>query len=322
MNVIFEENNSSLRQRYIAYNELLDPFMCWSLGYGSGFCADMIGLLKVCIACLSCGLQLRLSMPKNPRGWAIEKGFSDYYQEAFPIMQLGWPEFLNRPINGFSRRRKPLMIAGRLLYGYKHKDSRFSWDKIPADQSDERLSLALGLSGDWWAARREISNKLFNYKWEVAELINDCIGRSDWREDLPWISLHVRRGDKIIEHPYEESQKYLAVLESIPGSREMPIYVFSDNIDLVMPDIKGLGGAKYDFREPGIKFASAFDGYDQTAFNMHSQEERFQSTVRFLAELELMTRANCLIGSSTTNVFCWARYRRGNKSTIDISSTN
>jgi hypothetical protein len=313
-----DQENKALMLRYIDHNESLKPWICWSLGYGSGFCADMIGLLKMCIAALAQGHQLRLSLPSNPKGWAVRGGFSDYFEDIFPTVNLGAIEFLNRPILAYSRRHKPLRMAAEILLSQSNKPGKFAFDLISTSEIPVHVMQSLGLSDDWWKMRKQMANSLFNYSERTKALIKKKQKHLCSGEQAPVVSMHIRRGDKINEHPYTKCQQFIDALDKIPQAINTPIYVFSDHSRIAAKELEHQSDNKYDFRIADTSAISAPKGYDQNKFNLQPRELRQDKTIAFLAELEIMANSMYFIGSSSTNVFCWARYRRGNINTFDL----
>jgi len=176
----------------------------------------------------------------------------------------------------------------------------------PADS--ERL-LALGFSADYWERVSQFCELLFVYRPEVDQMVS--ANRDRLLPNGPFVAVHVRRGDKITESPYVPLDPYVKAIRETDTN--WPIYVASDD-QRVVDELRDLLSDRHWIRGPEI----VRTGYDQAMFNAGESARRFNETVMFLVELEIMARAAMFIGASPSNVFFLSRYRRGNRGVKDV----
>jgi hypothetical protein len=314
-----EQDVTSLRERYQAVNESYAHSFVFQLGNGGGFCAEMIGMLKLLSACLASRLQFKLGSVSKPQGYCVERGFEDYFEPLFEVVESPILSLLNRPVYGLSRRLPFKRVVANVILKRVVGNMTYSFDapQVSASASFEALRILLELDYDWWSVQRAIVESLFVYNSKTAAAVNDFVIQQRRTLGDEYISLHVRRGDKISEAPLCPISSFVNRLPSEAYSG-MPVYVATDDHEAV-EELR---------RECGFKVTIVSSpsrerqGYQQGAFNSLPPSARYRATIEFLQELEILVNSCYLIGSSISNVFSWAQYRRGNCGVVDITPSS
>lgn len=130
-----------------------------------------------------------------------------------------------------------------------------------------------------------------------------------------YISLHIRRGDKILEAPGVETAKFIACIEELNIEFDC-VFVASDDYRAV---------EELTAHRPDWKVKSLVDpgktGHDQQLFNSMSKQVKFEETIVLLTEVYLHCQAKCFIGSISSNVSRFiALHRSDRKTTISMDT--
>jgi hypothetical protein len=298
-------NRSLDRERYMALNTSFSTRFVFQYGTGSGFGAETIGLIRRVVQCLANDVQFVFGA-QEPKGFAVENGWEDYFEPLWPHDNCRQLSLLNRTV--FPLGRYPLFktLSGIVLRCLDGK-YLYMFDDI-GTYSRERLE-AKGLTGDYWAQIRQLCDLIWVYRPSVRQAIDEQFDRLQLTGSF--IAVHVRRGDKNTESPYLPLENYMPVLGGLDAS--LPIYVATDDQRIV---------PEFAQRLPGRRLLSAGDlarvGYDQRHFNKAEPRFRYDETLFFLFELELMLRSVLFVGASPSNVYYLTRYRRGNEGLVDV----
>ena len=248
----------------------------------------------------------------SPRGYAVNAGWSDYFEPIFPYELCPVLSIFNRSI--FPLNRVPVFrIASKLILKTSCGQNFYMFDEIPKGYPEDILVGKIGISSDYWLGAAQLVRALWRYGSDVEDRIGRYMNGFSDMVNKEYVAIHIRRGDKITEAPYVALEKYIEVLEqhALIGK---PIFLASDDVR-VRKDFKAILGNNIDIRSfDGIQQA----GYDQTSFNSKDKARRWEETVMFMFELVTMRDASFFVGASPSNVFYWTRYRRGNQKILDV----
>jgi hypothetical protein len=306
-------DTAELREKYRAVNEGFTQKFVFQFGRGGGFGAEMIHLLHSVVACLQNEVQFCLGEAREPRGFAVERGWGDYFEPIFPVVPGRFLGLLNRPIFPLNRLPAARFLARcclKSLYGYHY---RFLFDDIGPISARIRVP-QLGLDEEYWSGIRQISNAIWVLHPQVASRLQSYRDRAALR--VPYLAVHVRRGDKISEAPYTPVDAYLRVLRTLAPSSasKLPLYLATDDIRIVDEFRTALPAWEV------INVAAMHSlGHHESRFNAASPEQRWEQTVFLLFELEVMKNAHWFIGASPSNIYFLTRYRRANERIIDVT---
>lgn len=123
---------------------------------------------------------------------------------------------------------------------------------------------------------------------EVTELINKL--------SLPdkYISMHIRCGDKILEHKQEEICKYF---NKIKNSKIMDIYIATDDYSTIEYILK-----KYPQYTIYSLEKKSQRGYYQGRFDRLDTEQKRLELIPFLASIEIINNSEQFIGTYSSNI--------------------
>lgn len=302
------------RRTYRKLNAGFETRYLHLFGRGAGFSAEFIHVLKAVAECLGTGVQFCLQLNRKPRGFAVESGWADYFE---PL----WPEVSAGIINGLNRLHFPL---GRLSIGKNISRPLLRWssgcewflfDGL-GSRPPARLDFPnLGLGMSYWENMQHLSQMLWTYNATTGKaltLLREALVRG------PFVAAHIRRGDKKTEADYVPAALYAKAIKKLACDLRN-VYIATDDHSTVEQLIDALG--------PGFNvYCSAndhvFRGYNQTAFNDSTAEQRRQKTLEFFVELESLFDSTLFFGTPTSNVFNLVQYMKGNKGVVDVTSPN
>ena len=298
------------RQTYLAINASGTRRLLFQFGTGGGFGAEVMRLLTAVIQCMCHGYEFALGQ-QPPLGFAVERGWPDYFEPVWPEVPLSaWAAQINR--HEFPLNRVPIARPlARLALSTIKRNHIFMFDELPR-YSQTHLERK-GLPGDYWAQVKVLTNALWVYNHRVRaaiEKINLPLALL-----TPYDAIHVRRGDKITEVPYVPLSRYVDALRKSRAART--IFVATDDVS-VLVELRQLLPQHHLLTSP----SQAGRGYDQATFNRLSPGERFDQTVQFIAELEILRGSRTFVGSSPSNVYYLLRHLRGDDRVVDVGWDN
>src|SRR5262245_34630862 len=95
------------RSAYRKLNASFETRYLHLFGRGAGFSAEFIHVLKAAAECLGNRVEFCLQSNRNPKGFAVELGWADYFESLWSEVSVGI-------VNGLNRSHFPL---GRLPIG-------------------------------------------------------------------------------------------------------------------------------------------------------------------------------------------------------------
>jgi hypothetical protein len=268
-----------------------------------GFGADYLGFLNRLMTCLRFGIGFRFGTVARPRGFIVQHGWSDYFlpfcgEVDAPLIQL-----LN--VSQFPYARK-IPITRSLAGAWLRLLSQPRADYFMFDGLPELGVLGPPIFSDnenFLSARQHLISILWVYNSETGEAV-DALQQS---VDLPktYAAICIRRGDKAIEFPYVEIERYAERIFAVAGAG-IPIFIATDDVG-ILPRCREV------LNECQLVALSDQDmtGYDHALFKALPAAERKRRTIRFFAQLEFLRAATLFFGSKTTNVAWLTNAHRG-----------
>jgi hypothetical protein len=303
-----------LTETYCKLNSSFPEKFVFQFGRGGGFGAEMIHLLCSVAACLQHKFQFCLGQCRNPRGFAIKTGWNDYFEPIFPTVPGRLLHVLNRGLFPFNRVPIAKILSRlclRVTYGTHY---RFLFDQIGPTTENFTVP-ALAIEAGYWDGFQMIAEAIWRLRADVIQRVEAY--RTAAALPAQYVAAHVRRGDKISEAPYIPVETYLHPLRDLElsGTGKPYLYLATDDLRVVDTFRETLTG--WDIANVSPVHTV---GYDQAQFNSLSPEERWEWTVFFLFELEVLKNADWFLGAPPTNVYFLTRYRRANRRIIHIQS--
>jgi hypothetical protein len=283
-----------MRTDYRRLNASFDTSLAFRFGRGGGFCAEMLRLVKSMMICLNGRTRLCMSQGGRPAGIGIVHGFTDYFEPLFPEVNAGIFNALNiQTVRGSGQF--PFLRRGvsHLLHAVMRCDY-FMMDEL--DPLPGRLVVPeFGIDAEYLEACALLVGLVWVYRPEVEQEVTRT--RAGW--DLPahYISVHVRRGDKISESPYVALDQYVTAIER--ARPEVCAVVVASDDASATDELARLLPTRFQVVSCS---APSGRGFSRSGFNQLPPPERYRQVKRFLAELEVLRRGDLFVGAASSNV--------------------
>ena len=235
-----------------------------------------------------------MSLGGQPVGIGIVNGFADYFEPLFPEVDAGIFNALNSdPVPGSGRFPIARRGVSRLLRAVTGVE-RFMMDN-PGALPARLVVPELGIDAEYRDACALLVRLMWVYRADVGQEILQTV--SDW--DIPdsYLSVHVRRGDKILESPYVALDRYVAAIDRA-RPEGCAVVIASDDASAA-DELARLFPPRFQVVSCSAPSGS---GYSQKEFNDLPAPARFQQVKRFLAELDVLRRGELFVGSAGSNV--------------------
>ncbi len=277
-----------------------------------GFSADFLGLIQRLMRCLRNGVAFRLGRVTRPRGFVVLNGWRDYFEPFCEEADAPLLELLN--ISQFPYgRRFPMAawVARRWLRATTRPRSQFfMFDEL--EKLRDRRSTPRFADEEYLSTRRDLISLIWKYTAETRDAVEAW--KKSVRLPAEYLALVIRRGDKVIEHPYVEVERYAQKL-SETATAIRPLFVATDDVRLIPKIAEVLRDREVVWLDD-----KGFTGYDHAGFKALPAAERRRRTVRLFAQLEILKEARLLFGSETTNVAWLAYAQRGGEGVIWVDN--
>jgi hypothetical protein len=294
---IYKNLNSTYNQRYLH-----------RFGRGGGFSAEFIHVLKAVAECLDKKIQFCLQSNVKPKGFAFDRGWTDYFEPLFPEVTVASLATLHR--THFPFGRFPLLKnLSRIYLKSASRCDYFVFDGFGSHPPSRIALPELGLGNDYWGNMQTLTRILWAY--DAATALS--VSRYKTPFSTRYNAIHIRRGDKKHEAGIHRLQDYADAIRRIESDIR-DIFVATDDVHILDPLRDALGKGYSIFNSTN----SYGKGYDQPEFNSYPISSRKEQTLRFFAELEMLSSSEHFVGASTSNVFNIVQYMRANKNTFDI----
>ena len=286
----------------------------WGCDPNAGFGANHSGLTKSLTLCLIKGLGFSLVNPRESKGIVLSRGYEDYFQ---PFCGTTHGFLLNRINKDPLPFQKKMPWVKNLAEAYLRSAcqpgaSHFLFSdlkKLPA--ADRQHDDQPKLPSDYAELRQMLSKALWAYQPEIAERV-ETIKAEIPKFSKPYLSLCIRRGDKIIESDYAPLELYAKHLQTYENQFQ-EVFIAGDDLPAIEELASRLTNFKCLYLSPAFK-----RGYNNAIFSQQSIDIRKDAMTRFFAQVELMRDSAIFIGTKTTNVSWLVSNYRGGKQVIWI----
>ncbi|GEM_PF-2503997 len=301
-------------QKYLTTQDTIPSERCivYSLDR-LGFFAEINLMLAVLAYCFSNNIRFFLC----DRNWnhSVKDGWHDYFRSlqvtslsidnADPKIRLKWQVArcfapMSRISNGIINGSFAGVEVKSLSLTHEILESRFS-----QVSTEDGLIRFVDLQSAF-------AQLLFRFSPKIMERVMTRVKSLDLM-DRRYLSVHIRRGDKILENPRIESAKFIDCIEAL-GIEYDAIFVASDDFRAV----EEIRRARPDWDVKTLVLPSK-TGHDQPTFNKLSKQEKLEETLLLLTEVYLHCQADYFLGSISSNVSRFIALNRADgKSTISM----
>jgi len=145
-------------------------------------------------------------------------------------------------------------------------------------------------------------DKMFDFvnnHWKLSPLVEAKVDEIESTLELKtgYLSLHIRRGDKLWEEAEKKSIAHY--FENISIDNYKQIFIATDDYSSVGEVKEYLKGKDIDV----LSNVSECDtGHEQSKFNNQSKLEQRENIIKLLAEVEVLRKSECFVGSLSSNL--------------------
>lgn len=264
-----------------------------------GFASEINNMLSAILYCLINGYEFRLSS----RYWnsSYKNGWSDYFIEfceedndyAFKNKLTCFSEIKYETLNG--------KIRGKIdkLFFPKQKTilkSNSTWDAIRNEEffSSHFSIPELDIDGDIFHAKQIILKMIYRLNPELLK----AIAEKDFDSTQPYISIHIRRGDKITTNEAQmiEIENYVESIKKLDINIRN-IFIATDDYSTV----ESFRRLCPDWNI--ITFCQqAEHGHEQSIFNQKRGLEKKNVMIDLLTDIHYLSNATYFVGTYSSNI--------------------
>lgn len=295
-----------LLQKYQQYNERQQKVLLFRIGSDAGFFSEYNNMIIVMYYCLLHGIAFRLY--SEDANFAYARGWQDYFEPFCKEEKGGWNSIFNDRYQKVcvSHRGKRLRFQWLLFQGYlwRHRIDYLTYElfhvarALPVDEVQEIP--ALGLRGTLVDNCRALSQMVFRYNVVTASEVKCRV--ETVRLSVPYVSVHIRRGDKVIESAHMDLCKYMDAIAKRTNLRS--VFVATDDYSVV---------EELQTMYPDWTFCTNTPktnrGYDQRTFESQSAEYRKEELLTLFATIEIMAASELFVGTLSSNIGMYMYWR-------------
>ena len=157
----------------------------------------------------------------------------------------------------------------------------------------------IGFKGTVFDFCKMITHYIWVYNYNTQQYIENKI--ADLKIQSPYISCHIRRGDKITEWPLVNIETYIQVLKKYKDIRN--VYILTDDYTII-EEIKKLLPDYNIFYNTD----NTMTGFNEAFHNNAQNSYQTQSIYNLLVDIEIARRSNKCIVAYNSNVGCFLKY--------------
>ena len=252
------------------------------LGHSAGFYSEFNNMVLAILYCQYNGIEFQLySADAN---FGKSKGWDDYFIPFCHETRSSIHHYINNRFTKPTGRKRRILLA---FYKMLHPNTYLTyelWDKIRhMDEGHSLEEIRLRCS--------EIIKRIYSFNDETLREIE--VIKQSITIDGTYVSMHVRRGDKVCEHCNVDLSKYVSAME---GTWDR-VYVMSDDYEIVK-------AAKLAMPNSSIFTLTAPDaaGYDHASYMRQDAKQKSNKLISLLAEMEILAGAEKIICTFSSNL--------------------
>lgn len=286
----------------VNYNVLNASFkrgLTFRLGIEAGFFSEYNNMILAMLYCLCHGIKFKLnSKGANfcSLGWngyfePFCEDVEDWHQHFRPYdwkysLKLIWRErslyYMRNIWPYFYLRWKKNLLTQDVFASARNRSLQRHLYHIPL----------LGIDGDL----QQACSRLIRLTWHYNSLTQAKVNRFVEELALPtnYIGMHIRGGDKFIEHAIEPLEKYFALVDnSIP---EKNLFVLTDDYRVILRIQE-----EYSQWNVYTLCGSEEKGYFHAEFSNQTEEYREKQLIKLFASVDILAYAKQFIGTFSSN---------------------
>lgn len=274
--------------------------LLYNYGEEAGFFSEYNNLLLCVLYCLCNNISMDM--------YTANKKFScfDAWQDFFlPFCNINNSMLsfkynkrqpsVNESLNFKIKRKIIKKILGYHLFGNE------IWNEFHSSTfSSKTFSCKYFNNYDILSALKYIHNIIWNYNYDTGFEIKKIIEKVNIKE--PYIGLHIRSGDKCIEHNIIDISVYMKKVKELTNIKQ--IFVMTDDYSIIKKITKEYSDYKlYYLTEPNET------GYVHQQFIKLNCAEKKYAHLKLLASMDILSSSELFIGSYSSNPGMHLGYR-------------
>lgn len=281
----YQRLNNSFKRRKLIFN----------VGAFAGFYSEFNNMVLAVIYCLD--HKIKFSIYSSDANFSCDKGWEDYF---LPFCDISTDEFNRkynlRDIDDLSRLQKK---KRKKLFLWKviHYRTYLTFDVFRKcrDRKLEQHSYnipELNFSGDLLSLTSQIINVIYRFNEQTELEINSMIAALDLPDQ--YVGLHIRCGDKFIEHEQMDCSSYIAKAEKLSLLRVA--FVFTD-------DYRVIETLRKDYADWTFYTLTEFSerGYVHSDFCIIPPLVKRKTMVKLFASMEILRNSELFVGTFSAN---------------------
>ena len=272
---------------YRRVNERFNKRLLFRIGANSGLYSEINNMLLSMAWCW-----------KNEIQFVLDSKYANFGKTN------GWTDVFKPFCNEFSIASKQLdnYINPRLCYSFD-QPRRAAIQRFKQDNDFQFLTndVFSKIRQDSYRCRAQTFQEMvdfvpivYRFNDEVSSIVSGMI--SELVVPDRFIGFHIRRGDKIVEAEYRDTQEYMMSARSLSNNRygyvicdDCQVYdeLFFENLDWTFSI-----DCKFFFN----------NGYNQDELLKFTASERFEKILRLLANIEVVKKAEFIVGTRSSNI--------------------
>lgn len=305
-------------QKYIDLNASFSKNLVFRLGAEAGFFSEVNNMILAMVYCLINKINFSFS--------SVEGNFLTTNKKNKSAWQNYFEPFLNENLSLFNIRYNLRPFHHARLSSIEriiviptlkkiHKIDFFTHDVFDKCRNPKILEhkiyiKELDFEGSFFDLTSNLINNIWNFNITTKESVDEIINSLS----LPpkFVGIHLRAGDKIIEHKLIDTQTYINKIQQITTLKDF--FVFTDDYKVIQSLKCKTNWNIHTTCLPHEK------GYVHQDFLKRSDAEKNRELVKLLASMEVLYRGEFFLGTFTSNPGMFLGMRKANKNVYGVDS--
>jgi hypothetical protein len=287
--------NSTDRDLVASYQELnarYEKKLYFHLGANAGFFSEFNNMLLAMLYCLD--EKIGFVLYSSDANFRKKEGWTDFFE---PFCSETTDEFHHsnnyRWLKIYHPRRKLRLFFQKRRLGIDYLTHDI-WRKFKTDRFAAKRFVVpeLGIDGDILDATRVLHAIVWRYNEETRTAVDARKASLPLSE--PYIGLHIRSGDKVIEHEVFGAEPYIRKAKELSPLRRA--FVLTDDYAIFQ---------RLEAEYPEWSFSTTCRpeerGYFHEEYQKLSSEAKADQLINLFAAMDILAGAECFVGTFSSN---------------------
>lgn len=280
--------------KYTALNNSFKKKYIFHIGSSAGFYSELCHMIFAILYCLK--YEYKFILYSKDANFSHKTGWNDYFLPFCKETTFAIHKYYN------TRNYKPIVRKRHLIiwkiYRLLNKKTLLTyqlWDKYYCEDFDKMIFdiPQLGIHGNLREASLIITQMIYRFNDETLKEIESYTSSIT----LPnkYISMQIRRGDKVTECSLRPIEDYFDVAKKVSDNRDL--FVLTDDYNV----IKEVKNTYTDWQITTLTTPDE-EGYNHETFTMIPKEKKKQKIIKLFSSIEIIRKSQLFIGTYTANV--------------------